>query len=114
MAADDCDWRVPSVWMRALGIVAGVFLVGYGIVGVSRNDLEVALVKNSPGVHLHGALAWVCFAGMTLMSVGLVRFLACFGEGRFDFDARRRRFGPMFVIGLVVYAATLFIGDPPA
>jgi hypothetical protein len=114
MADDEYDWRVPSVWMRALGIGAGMFLVGYGIVGVSRNDLEVGLVKNSPGVHLHGALAWVCFAGMTLMSVGLVRFLACFGEGRFDFDARRRRFGPMFVIGLVIYAAAQFIGDPRA
>ena len=108
---EESDWRVPSVWMRVLGIIAGVCLVVYGIVGVLRDDLAVSLAKSGPGIHLHGGLAWLCFAGMTMMSAGSVRFLGCFDEGKFDFDARRRRFGPIFVVGLVIYAASQLIGD---
>lgn len=112
--SEESDWRVPSLWMRVLGIIAAVFVIGFGIVGVSRNDLTVAMAKSGPGVHLHGPLAWLCFAGMTLMSVGCVRFLACFREGEFDFAARRRRFGPLVAIGLVLYVAAQFMGDPQA
>ena len=108
---DEYDWRVPSVSMRILGIIAAAVLLVYGIVGVLRDDLAVSMAKSSPRVHLHGALAWACFAGMTLMSVGIVRFLAYFGEGRFDFDARRRRFGPLFAAGLVLYAVSQWLGD---
>ena len=48
-----------------------------------------------------GGLAWLCFIGMMMMAVGMVRFLGPpFGDGNFDFDERRRRYGPMFVIGV--------------
>lgn len=109
---DESDWRVPSVWMRVLGIIAAAFVVVYGIAGVWRNDLSVALAKSGPGIHLHGGLAWACLAGMTMMSAGSVCFLACFGEDKFDFDARSRRFGPLFVVGLVIYAGSQWMGDP--
>jgi len=36
---------------------------------------------------------------------GLVRFLAPeFGDGEFDFSARRRRSGPILAAGLALYA----------
>jgi hypothetical protein len=41
---------------------------------------------------------------MVMMSIGGIRFLAP-GDGKFDFSARRRRFGPMIVVGLVFYLA---------
>ena len=108
----DSDWRVPSPWMRLLGIMAAAFIAVYGIVGVLRDDLEVSLSKSSAGVHLHGRLAWLCFAGMMLMSIGLIRFLGpAAGDGKFGFDERRRRFGPMFAVGLALYAASQAIAD---
>jgi len=104
---NESDWRVPSPWMRFLGTVAAAFMAVYGAIGVLRNDLNVSLSKSGPGVHLHGGLAWLCFAGMMMMSIGLIRFLGpASGQGRFDFDARRRRFGPLFVVGLALYAAS--------
>jgi len=97
----DSDWRVPSPWARGLGILAAAFIAGYGAVGVLRNDLIVSLAKSSAGVHLHGSLAWLCFAGILMMAVGMVRFLGPpFDDGNFDFDKRRGRFGPIFAIGL--------------
>jgi hypothetical protein len=98
--------------MRFLGIMAAAFIAVYGTVGVLRDDLQVSLTKSGAGVHLHGCLAWLCFAGMMMMSIGLVRFLGpVSGDGRFDFDARRRRFGPIFAVGLVLYAASQAIAD---
>ena len=106
---EESDHRTPSAWMRVLGILGAAFLVVYGIVGVLRNDLHVSLSKStSVGVHLHGPLAWACFAGMMLMSIGIVRFLAP-GDGEFDFAARRRRFGPIFVVGGALYVASQVI-----
>jgi hypothetical protein len=101
---DESDGRVPSVWMRVLGILGAAFMVVYGIVGVLRGDLHVSLSKSSSaGVHLHGPLAWLCFVGMMLMSIGMARFLAPeIGDGQFDFTARRRRFGPIFSVGLAL------------
>jgi hypothetical protein len=110
---DASDDRVPSPWKRVLGIVGAVFLVGYGIVGLWRNDLHVSLTKTAnSGVHLHGILAGLCFAGMAMMSIGLARFVAWeSGEREFDFDARRRRHGPMFFGGLALFVATQAIAD---
>jgi hypothetical protein len=71
---------------------------------VSHNDLKVSVSKSGPGVHLHGPLAWLCFVGMVMMSIGSIRFLAP-GDGKFDFSARRRRFGPLVAVGLVLYLA---------
>ena len=104
---NEADWRVPSRWMRFLGILAAVFIAADGAIGALRDDLNVSLSKSSAGVHLHGRLAWLCFAGMMMMSIGLVRFLGpAPGTRKFDFDERRRRFGPIFVIGLALYAAS--------
>jgi len=110
---DDSDGRTPSAWMRALGIIGAVFMVVYGGIGVLRNDLHVSLSKSaSAGVHLHGALAWLCFAGIILMSIGMVRFLAPdLGDDEFDFAARRRKFGPIFAVGLALYVLSQFIAD---
>jgi hypothetical protein len=106
----ESDGRVPSAWMRALGIVGAAYIVGYGTIGVLRNDLNVSLSKSSAGVHLHGSLAWLCFAGMIMMSSGLARFLAPdLAGGQFDFAARRRRFGPTFALGLAFYIASQVI-----
>jgi hypothetical protein len=103
---DEADWRVPSAWMRFIGIMAAAFIAVYGTIGVLRNDLNVALAKSSAGVHLHGLLAWLCFAGMMMISIGLVRFLGPGpGNGKFDFDGRRRRFGPIVAVGLALYVA---------
>jgi hypothetical protein len=103
----ESDWRVPSVGMRLFGIVAAPFMAIYGAIGVLRNDLDVSLSKSGLGVHLHGFLAWLCFVGMMMMSVGVVRFLSPpFDNGKFDFDERRRRFGPIFFIGLGLYIAS--------
>lgn len=106
------DWRTPSPWMRFFGILGAGFITVYGFVGVLHDDLEVSLSKSGRGVHLHGLLAWLCFTGMMMMSIGLVRFLGPLpGNGEFDFDERRHRFGPMFVIGLALYAASqAFVG----
>jgi hypothetical protein len=108
---DESDGRVPSALMRVLGIFGGAFTAVYGTIGVLRNDLNVSLSKSSSaGVHLHGPLAWLCFAGMMMMSIGIVRFLAPeFGDGKFDFAARRRRFGPMFAVGLAFYVTSQVI-----
>jgi hypothetical protein len=107
------DDRVPSTWMRVLGILGAVFMIGYGAVGAWHDDLRVSLLKSSnPGVHLHGFLAWLCFLGMLLMSIGLARFLAPEpGKDEFDFDARRRRHGPMFFVGLAFFVAAQAIAD---
>ena len=106
----ELDDRVPSLWMRVVGIIGAVFIVGYGILGLWRNDLHVSLSKSSnPGVHLHGFLAWLCFAGMLMMSIGLARFLAV--KCDFDFDARRRQHGPIFFVGLALFVAAQAIAD---
>jgi hypothetical protein len=45
-----------------------------------------------------------------MMSVGMVGFLAPeFGGGELDSAARRRRFGPMFAVGLAFYVASQLI-----
>jgi hypothetical protein len=108
---DESDSRTPSAWMRLLGIIGSACMVVYGTIGVLRDDLHVSLSKSSSaGVHLHGPLAWLCFAGLMMMSIGMVRFLAPeFGDGEFDFSARRRRFGPLFAVGLVFYVASQMI-----
>jgi hypothetical protein len=108
---DRSDGKTPSVWMRVLGIFGAAFMVVFGTVGVLRDDLYVSLSKSSStGVHLHGPLAWLCFAGLTMMSIGMVRFLAPeFGDGEFEFAARRRRFGPAVVVGLALYVASQVI-----
>ena len=107
------DHRVPSMWMRVFGIIGAGFMVLYGALGVLRNDLHVSLSKSSSsGVHLHGFLAWLCFAGMMMMSIGLVRLLAPdAGASEFDFDARRHRFGPLFLSGLVLFGVAQLIAD---
>jgi hypothetical protein len=103
---DDSDGKTPSLWMRVFGVVGAACMVVYGIIGVCRDDLHVSLTKSGAGVHLHGPLAWLCFAGMMMMSLGLIRFLAPeFGDGGFDFAARRRRFGPVFAFGLAFFVA---------
>jgi hypothetical protein len=95
------------VGMRLFGIIAAAVMAIYGAIGVVRNDLNVALSKSGVGVHLHGYLAWLCFVGMMMMSVGLVRFLSTpIDGGTFDFDERRRRFGPIFFIGLGLYVVS--------
>lgn len=108
---DRSDGKAPSVWMRVLGIFGAAFMVVYGTIGVLRDDLHVSLSKSSSaGVHLHGPLAWLCFAGLMMMSIGMVRFLAPeFGDREFDFAARRRRFGPTVVVGLALYVASQVI-----
>jgi hypothetical protein len=95
------------VRMRWVGIIAAAFIAIYGAIGVLRNDLKVSLSKSGPGVHLHGFLAWLCFTGMMMMSIGLIRFLSPpYDNGEFDFDERRRRFGPLVFIGLGLYVAS--------
>jgi hypothetical protein len=108
---DESDGKAPSAWMRVLGSIGAACMVGYGTIGVLRDDLHVSLSKSSSaGVHLHGPLAWLCFAGLMMMSIGIVRFLAPeFGDGEFDFAARRRRFGPIFAVGLAFYVASQVI-----
>jgi hypothetical protein len=93
-------------WMCFLGITAAAFIAACAAIGVLRNDLRVSLSKSSAGVHFHGRLAWLCFAGMMLMSIGLIRFLGpASGDGKFDFDDRRRRFGPIFAVRPALYTA---------
>jgi hypothetical protein len=108
---DESDDKVPSAWMRVLGIIGAAFMVVYGTIGVLRDDLHVSLSKSSSaGVHLHGRLAWLCFAGLMMMSIGMVGFLAPeFGDGEFDFSARRRRFGPILAAGLAFYVGSQLI-----
>jgi len=49
---------------------------------------------------------------MMMMSIGLIRFLGpASSDGKFDFDGRRRRFGPMVAVGLALYAASQAIAD---
>jgi hypothetical protein len=108
---DESDHKTPSAWIRALGILGAAFLVVYGTTGLLRDDLHVSLSKSSSaGVHLHGPLAWACFAGMMMMSIGIVGLLAPeLGDGEFDFSARRRRFSPIFVVGAALYVASQVI-----
>jgi hypothetical protein len=101
-------------WKRFLGIMAAAFLAIYGAVGVLRDDLDASLSKSGRGVHLHGPLAWLCFAGMIVMSIAAIRiFGPAPGVGKFNFDERRIRFGPLFGIGLVLYATSQIIGNWP-
>ncbi len=108
---DESDAKAPSAWMRILGIIGAVFVAAYGTIGMLRGDLHVSLSKSSSvGVHLHGPLAWICFAGMMMMSIGIAGILAPeFGDGEFDFAARRRRFGPTCAIGLACYVGSQII-----
>jgi len=107
----ESDGKAPSAWIRVLGIIGAAFLVVYGTIGVLRNDLHVSLSKSSSaGVHLHGPLAWLCFAGLMMMSIGMVGLLAPeFGDGELNFAARRRRFGPILAVGLAFYVASQVI-----
>lgn len=111
--SDDSDGKAPSGWIRVIGIVGAAFVVLYGAKGVLHDDLHVSLSKSSSaGVHLHGALAWLCVAGLVMISIGVVGFLAPeFGDGEFNFAARRRRFGPIFALGAVFYVASQVIAD---
>jgi hypothetical protein len=109
----ESDSESPSVWIRVLGIIGAVYIVMYCAIGLQRDDLFVTLSKSGgDGVHLHGRLAWLCFAGAMLFSIGLVCLLAPeLGDGAFDIGARRRRFGPIMVLGLVCFVAAKFIAD---
>jgi hypothetical protein len=107
---DEYDGKFPSPLVRILGIVAAAFVSVYGAIGVLRNDLYASLSKSGGGVHLHGPLAWLCFGGMLMMSLAAVRILRS-GDGKLDFYERRRQQGPIFVIGLVLYAASQMIAD---
>lgn len=109
----ESDWRVPSPLLRGVGIMAAAFIAIDGFIGVMRNDLEVSVAKSGVGVHLHGRLAWLCFIGMMMFAVGMVRFLGPpFGDGNFNFDQRRGRFGPIVLIGLGLYGASYGIASP--
>jgi hypothetical protein len=107
------DGESPSVWIRVVGIIGAVYIVGYCAIGLQRDDLFVSLSKSGgDGVHLHGRLVWLCFAGAVMFSTGLVCLLAPeLGDGEFDIGARRRRFGPMMVLGLVFFVAAKFMAD---
>ena len=106
--ADGSDGRAPPAWMRVVGIIGAAYVVVYCAIGVWRDDLYVSLSKSSSnGPHLHGPLARLCFAGSVMMSIGIVGFLAPeFGGGAFDAAARRRRFGPIFAVGLAFYVGS--------
>jgi hypothetical protein len=42
-----------------------------------------------------------------MMAVGVARFVAPkLGDGELDFVARRRRFGPIFAVGLALYVGS--------
>ena len=101
----------PSKWLRVVGIIGTAYLVVYSAIGLWHNDLFVSLGKSGgDGVHLHGLLAWLCFAGVVMFSVGLVGLVAPeLGAGEYDIAARRRRFGPILLAGLLFYAASQVI-----
>ncbi len=105
------DGKAPSVWIRVVGMIGAVYIVVYGAMGLWRDDLLVSLSKSgSNGVHLHGPLAWLCFAGFVMFSIGLVGLVAPeFGDGEYDIAARRRRFGPILLVGLGFYVASTVI-----
>ena len=107
---DEYDGRFPSPLGRILGSVAAAFIVVYGAIGVLRNDLYASLSKSGGGVHLHGPLAWLCFGGMLMMSLGAVRILRS-GDGKLDFYERRSQQLPIFVIGVLLYAASQMIAN---
>jgi hypothetical protein len=109
---DEYYGTYPSPLVRILGIVAAAFVAVYGVIGVLRNDLYASLSKSGGGVHLHGPLPWLCFGGMLMMSLGAVRILRS-GDGKLDFYERRRQQAPIFVIGLVLYAASQMIANWP-
>jgi hypothetical protein len=108
---DESDGKAPSMWIRVVGTIGAAYFVVYCATGLWRDDLLVSLSKSSShGVHLHGPLAWLCFAGALMFSIGLVGFLApAFGGGEFDASARRRRFGPILTVGLACYVAAQLI-----
>lgn len=108
---DGSGVETPSALIRVVGIIGAVCLAVYGTIGVLRDDLHVSLSKSSSAaLHLHGLLAWLCFAGIIMMSIGMVGLLApAFGDGEFAFAWRRRRFGPTFVVGLLLYVTTQVI-----
>jgi hypothetical protein len=107
---DEYDGSFPSPLVRILGSLAAAFIAVYGAIGVLRNDLYASLSKSGGGVHLHGPLAWLCFGGMLMMSLGAVRILRS-GDGKLDFCERRSQQGPIFAIGLVLYAASQMIAN---
>jgi hypothetical protein len=107
---DEYDGRFPSPLVRILGIAAAAFIAVLGAIGVLRNDLYASLSKSGGGVHLHGPLAWLCSGGMLMMSLGAIRILRS-GYGKLDFYERRSQQGPIFVIGLVLHAASQMIAS---
>jgi hypothetical protein len=108
---DGSDGKAPSVWIRVVGMIGALWFVVYCAIGVWRDDLVVSLSKSSSnGVHLHGRLAWLCFAGSVMFSIGLVGLVAPeFGDGEYDIAVRRRRFGPILLVGVAFYVASQVI-----
>ena len=100
--------------MRVVGLMIAAFIAVSGLIGVLRNDLPISMSKSSVGVlHLHGRLAWLCFTGMMMFSAGTVLFVGPpFGEGKFDFDERRFRFGWMVLIGVGLMGASYGMASP--
>ena len=100
----------PGPAVRVLGVLAAGFLIVDGAIGVARNDLAAGLVRSGPIVHLHGFLAWICYGGLLMMSLGIVRL--CFpapGTEHLDFFERRARYGLPAVLGIMIYVgAQLF------
>jgi hypothetical protein len=107
----DEEGYAPSVWIRAAGGVGAAYILVYSAVGLWRNDLFVSLSKASgDGVHLHRPLAWLWFAGAVLFSSGLFGLVAPQrGDGDYDIAARRRRFGPILLVGLALFIASQVI-----
>jgi hypothetical protein len=108
---DGSDGTAPSVLIRAVGAIGALCLVVYCAIGAWRGNLVVSLSKSGGnGVHLHGPLAWLCFAGSAMFSIGLIGLVAPeFGDGEYDIAVRRRRFGPILLIGLAFYVASQVI-----
>ncbi|HEY6455317.1 MAG TPA: hypothetical protein VIY90_08570 [Steroidobacteraceae bacterium] len=99
--------------IRVVAMIAAPCFVVYCAIGVWRGDLFVSLSKSGGNsVHLHGPLAWLCFAGSAVFCIGLMGLVAPeFGDGEYNIAARRRRFGPIMLIGLAFFVAPqVFVG----
>jgi hypothetical protein len=110
----ESDWKLPSILLRCVGIAAAARLTLYGFIGVMRNELAITRFELNVGVMvIHGALAWLCFTGIMMMTVGIFRLLGPpFGDGTFDFEERRHRFGWIVLIGVGLFAAPDGINAP--
>ncbi|WP_211165833.1 hypothetical protein [Azoarcus sp. TTM-91] len=56
---------------RVLNVLASLFLLGYGAVGLYMNDLFVP-AKGGKGVHFHGSSAWLIFFAMLCACANLI------------------------------------------